>query len=452
MSVRDLTEVQLDRQQCALLAMIGSQQAKDPDGQWPMWDWVEHHAKLFGQENPQGVLESLPRVGAPPGDFGLSYGFTTAVPRILERDTRIALTVAGAWALNEVRYDLGEPFLRVLHHMIALWRSAPRSPNEVTQVTLTSEDLQLALPQMPSRIVRLIPDHFGKEPFLHSSWSKQQDGRWQMDIPRAAMWFQHATDLRGYVSEACWRVNDILEADRVFLTGQPVPTPPLDPVAHVGASRTALLTWLWRQTYNQESAVPMSDVLGVLSSDGLCEDQGVRFTEEEIDRASEYLETAGLIVGGGAIDQKAGPVLARITAAGEDCVENYRADVGTYLRERRSGTVTFHINNNNGNIATNSSGFTQNAVTQTAIDPTQLLEAIKLIQQLTPALTPDTEEQQELRAQVDELQAATAAPIPDRGALRRIADGVMSTIRGLAHSPDVQRLAIEAVEQGIHSL
>ncbi|WP_454395202.1 hypothetical protein [Streptomyces sp. JNUCC 63] len=450
--MRDLTEVRLDERQCALLAMIGTQQVKDPDGQWPMWDWAEHKAKLLGLENPRDVLDSLPRAGAPAGSFGLSYGFTTAVPRILERDTRIALTVAAAWALNEVRYDLGEPFLRVLHHMIALWRDAPRSPNEVTQVTLTSEDLQVAFPRMRSRIIRLVPDYFSNEPFLRSSWGKQQDGSWRMDIPQEVMWFEQTNDLQGYVSEACRRVNEAIRADRAFLAGQPAPAPSLDSVVHVGASRTALLTWLWRQKHERSPDVHMSNVLGVLSDDDLCEDQAVRFTEEEIDRASKYLETAGLIEGGGEADQKAGPALARITAAGEDCVENYKADVSGYIRQRGSGTVTFHINTNNGNIAANSSNFTQNAVTQATVDPAQLLAAINLIQQLTPALTPDTEEQQALRAQVDELQAATAAPTPDRGVLRRIADGVLSTIRGLAHSPDVQRLAIEAVEQGIQNL
>ncbi|MFF3166819.1 hypothetical protein [Streptomyces sp. NPDC003273] len=450
--MRDLTEVPLDQRQYGLLTMIGTQQASDPDGQWPMWDWVEHKAKLLGLENPREVLGSLPRVGAAES-FGLSYGFTAPVPRILERDTRIALTVAAAWALNEVRYDLGDPFLRVLHHMIALWRSAPRSPNQVTQVILTSEDLQLAFPQMRARIIRLVPDYFSKEPFLHSSWGKQQDGSWTMDIPQEVMWFEHAHDLQGYVHEACSRVNEVIRADRAaFLTGQSEPAPPLDPVVHIGASRTALLTWLWRQKHERSSGVPLSDVLGVLADEDLCEDQGVRFTEEEIDRASEYLETAGLLEGGGDVDQKAGPALARITAAGEDCVENYKADVSAYIRKRGSGPVTFHINTNNGNIAANSSGFTQNATTQAAVDPAQLLAAVTLIQQLAPSLTPDSQEQQALRAQVDELQAAAAAPMPDRGVLRRIGEGVLSTIRGLAHSPDVQRLAIEAVEQGIQNL
>ncbi|MEU6348357.1 hypothetical protein ABZ896_03420 [Streptomyces sp. NPDC047072] len=453
MSVHDLTEVQLGRQQLALLAMIGTQQAADPDGQWPMWDWVEHRAKSFGMEHPRGVLDSLPRVGAV-GSLGLSYGFTTAVPRILAADTRIALTVAAAWALQEARSDLGDPFLRVLHHMVMLWRSAPRSPNEVTRVVLTSESLQEAFPHMRARIIRMVPDHFSREPLLHHSYSKQPDGSWTMDIPQDVMRYEHASDLLAYVSEACKQVNAVLEEahSELFADGQPAPMPQLDSVLHVSASRTALLTWLWHQKQRQDPAVPMPNVFDVLSDDDLAVDQGMRFTEDEIDRASAHLERHGLTKGAGVVDQMTGPVFAEITPAGEDCVENYNGDISAYIRRKDNGPVTFHITNNSGNIAANSTGFTQNAVTQTGFDPAQILAAATLIQQLAPALTSDPDEQQGLLTQVSDLQTAATTPEPDRGVVRRIANGVMSTIRGLAHSPDVQRLALEAVEQGIQSL
>jgi hypothetical protein len=448
MSVHDLTEVRLDREQLALLVIIGTQQAKDPDRQWPMWDWVEHRAKSFGMQDPRGVLDSLPRVGVS-GSLGLSYGFTTGVPRILAEDTRVKLTVAAAWALGEARYALGEPFLQVLHHMIALWRNAPRSPNEVTRVSVTSENLQRALPQMDPRIIRLVPDSFSNEPFWSGSYGTAPDGSWRMDVPRDVMLYEHAIDLPGYVSEACRQVNRVLEeADRELFAGRPAPTPPLDAVRHLNASRTALLQWLWHQKQEETQGRPMPNVLGVLADDDLSIDQGVRFTEEETDRASAYLEQHGLIKGAGTLDQKAGPSLAEVTAAGEDCVENYNGDVSAYIRRRDNGAVTFHIGTNTGNIATNSTGFTQNAATQAA----QILAVASLIQQLTPALTSEAGEQQQLLNQLGELQAAAAAPTPDRGMVRRIADGVLSILRGLTHSPDVQRLALEAVEQGIQNL
>ncbi|MFF2523540.1 hypothetical protein [Streptomyces liangshanensis] len=451
MSVHDLTEVQLEREQLALLVMIGTQQAADPDGQWPVWDWVEHKAKSLGLADPRGVLDSLPRVGAS-GSVGLSYGFTTAVPRILAEDTRIRLTVAAAWALDEARYFLGEPFLQVLHHMIALWRNTPRSPNEVTQVSLTSEGLQRALPQMDPRIIRMVPDTCLEEPFWSGSSGRAPDGSWRMDVPQRVMRYEHATDLRGYVSETCRQVHQVLqEAHRNITGGKPAPVPSPDPVVHINASRTALLKWLWRQKHQQGPGEPMPNVMDVLSDDGLSLDQGVRFTQGEIDRASAYLEQHGLIRGGGTVNQMAGPVLAEITAAGEDCVEGYNGDVGAYVRRGDNGLVTFHIATNNGNIAANSTGVTQNSATPAGFDPAQVLAVVSLIRQLTPALTPEAGEQQALLAQTSELQAATEAPVPDRVAVRGITEEVLSTIRSLTHSPDVQRLALEAVEQGIQN-
>ncbi|MGW3307581.1 hypothetical protein ACWDG9_13465 [Streptomyces sp. NPDC001073] len=452
MSGHDLTEVQLDRQQLALLAMIGTQQTADPDGHWPMWDWAEHRAKSFGMADPRGVLDSLPRIGAS-GSVGLSYGFTTAIPRIIREDTRIKLTIAAAWALDEVRYALGEPFLQVLHHMITLWRNAPRLPNEVTRVPLTSEDLQRALPQMDPRIIRMVPDSFFNEPFMSGSYGKAPDGSWTMyDVPRHVMFYEQATDLRGYVGETCRQVYRVLqEADRNFTGGEPAPVPAPDAVLHLSASRTALLRWLWHQKQQRSPGEPMPNVLDVLLDDSLSVDRGVRFTESEIDRASAYLEHHGLIKGGGTFDQMAGPVLAEITPAGEDCVESYSGDVGAYVRRRDNGPVMFHIATNNGNIAANSTGVTQNAPSQATFDPAQILAAVSLIRQLIPALTPDAAEQQALLAQTSELQTAAKAPAPDGAAVRRIAGGVLSTIRGLTDAPDVRRLALEAVEQGIQN-
>lgn len=266
------------------------------------------------------------------------------------------------------------------------------------------------------------------------------------------MRYERATDLRGYVSETCRQVRRVLqEADRDFTGGEPAPAPSLDAVLHLNASRTALLMWLWHQKQRQGPGEPMPNVMDVLLDDGLSVDQGVRFTESEIDRASEYLEHHGLIKGSGTLDQMAGPVLTEITPAGEDCVEGYNGDVGAYIRRRDNGPVTFHIATNNGNIAANSTGVTQNAATQAAFDPAQILAAVSLIWQLTPALTPDTGEQQALLVQTRELQTAAETPAPDRVAVQRIAEGVLSTIRGFTHSPDVQRLALEAVEQGIPS-
>ncbi|MDX2595292.1 serine/threonine-protein kinase [Streptomyces sp. WI03-4A] len=225
MPVRDLAEVQLDRQQCALLVTIGTQQAKDPAGRWPLWEWVEHRAASLGLENPRALLNSLPRIGTPADSFGLSYGFTTALPRSFVDDTRVALTVAAAWALDEARSDLGDPFLQVMHHMIALWRDTPRSPNEVTRIALTSENLQAAFPNLRARTISLIPEIFANEPFLSASRSRQSDDSWAMEIPRQVMQYKDVKTLHDYVRAVSHHVNDVVEADRSLYVGVPTPVP-----------------------------------------------------------------------------------------------------------------------------------------------------------------------------------------------------------------------------------
>jgi hypothetical protein len=61
-----------------------------------------------------------------------------------------------------------------------------------------------------------------------------------------------------------------------------------------------------------------------------------------------------------------------------------------------------------------------------AADLAQILAVASPLQQLTRALTSDTGEQERLLAQVGELQLAAAVATPDRGAVRRIADGVLA--------------------------
>ncbi|TKS98688.1 hypothetical protein [Streptomyces lasalocidi] len=452
MSVHDLIEVRLDRHQAQLLAMIGRQQAMDPEGQWPVWSWVEYQAKANGMNDPRGVLTSLPRVGGSE-TIGPSYGFSSAVPRILAADTRIALTVAAAVAVEEQRSDLGIPFLMVLRHMINMWRSAPRFPNEVAEVTLTSEALQQALPHMRPRIIRLIPGYFSCEPFLGGSHSRQQDGSWTMEVRDTVMHYEHATDLLGYVREACGRVRQVRrEVEKDWGIEPAEPTQPLDTVRHISASRSALLLWLWHQKQHHVPGEPMPSVLDVLLDERFAMDQGVRFTDAEIDRAAAHLEQHALINSGGTFDQKIGPVVAEITVAGEDCVENYNGDVSAYVHQKHSGAVTFHIATNTGNIAANSTAVTQHSVTQDAAGPAKILAAVSLIRQLAPALTTDTDQQQNLLASVDDLQAAAEDSTSDGVAVRHLADGVCSALRNLTQAPDVQRLALEAVEQAVGSL
>ncbi|MEV6537264.1 hypothetical protein AB0M86_48400 [Streptomyces sp. NPDC051639] len=216
-----------------------------------------------------------------------------------------------------------------------------------------------------------------------------------------------------------------------------------DRAARLRHAMNAFLRWLFDTAGDQTPTNPALFLATPGSSFA-----GIEITGTELHQALSYLAEHDLIHH---IDTD--PPTVAITPQGVSCAlaGGSVQDHINHQGPSDNGPV-FHIATNNGNIATNSTGFTQTSVSQAAFDPAQILAAVKLVQQLAPALTPDAEEQQELLTQARELEAAATAPTPDRGLVRRAVDGIASTIRNLAHSPDVQRLALEAVEQGIQSL
>jgi hypothetical protein len=212
-----------------------------------------------------------------------------------------------------------------------------------------------------------------------------------------------------------------------------------DPAARHRFANDAFLRWLYTTAHDQRPITPTGFLTATESRFA-----GGELSGSELRYALARLTHSGLV---NEIDTE--PKTVAITIDGIDCVLS-GATVSDYLNRTHPGNH-YSISGNTNVVAGSQGSVVQNNHNN-AFDPAQMLAAVALVQQLSPALTPETGEQQELLAQVRELQAAAAAHVPDRGFMRRIADGVLSTLRGLAHSPDVQRLAIEAVEQGIQSL
>jgi hypothetical protein len=215
-----------------------------------------------------------------------------------------------------------------------------------------------------------------------------------------------------------------------------------DPAVRVRAIRKALLVWLYQEKHQ---GTPMSPVAEMVTRDPAAKSP----LPGELDRAAAQLAAGGMI-SGMTVDQFQGPVRAEITSEGEECVENYGADTGAYRVGSNGGSV-FHIETNNGNIAASSNNVTQTVTSPGVFDPTQLLAFADLVRELAPSLAPNVNEREELLTETQRLRDSAAAPEPDRGRLQRIADGVLSLVRGLAHSPTVQRLALEAGEQAIQN-
>lgn len=157
-----------------------------------------------------------------------------------------------------------------------------------------------------------------------------------------------------------------------------------DPALRSAAARNGLLRWL----YNQDLAnvhMPITNKF-LESEESIFE--GDQLTQDEIDRAAEYLYEKQLIKGVPAWGAR-GPLRAEITHQGRDCVENYGGNVAEYLRDQRSGgpsiNTTIGTINNSGAIAVASTGATQNVTSGT--DPSALAAFAKTLLTALPNLS-----------------------------------------------------------------
>lgn len=194
----------LAEEQMALLLEIATPYAKT--GSWPIWDFV---VKRMDQRklNAREIMASLPRVGTT-GTLGPSYGFTVGHDwRMLRDDEPVQLTVAAALVLGELRPLLADPFLRVLHHMIALQRDTEPSPTEVTQTWLDSQELAQAIPSLKPEFLGALPKILAGEPGTWRGSSRgpslPDDPTWSREITREIQEYAEATDLESYVATVC---------------------------------------------------------------------------------------------------------------------------------------------------------------------------------------------------------------------------------------------------------
>jgi hypothetical protein len=195
---------ELTDEQTALLLEIATPYAQT--GVWPIWDYV---VKRMDQRklDARAVIASLPRVGTA-GTLGPSYGFTAGHEwRMLGDGEPVRLTVAAALPLGELRPLLADPFLRVLHHMIALQRAAVPSPTAVTQTWLNSPELAEAIPSLKAEFIAALPQILDGEPSTWRGSSRgpnlPDDPAWAKEITREIQEYGEATDLEAYVTTVC---------------------------------------------------------------------------------------------------------------------------------------------------------------------------------------------------------------------------------------------------------
>jgi hypothetical protein len=171
---------------------------------------------------------------------------------MIRDDQKVALTVAAALPLEELRGMLANPFLRTLGYMIKLEREVVPSPDEVTQAWLESEDLLRAIPSMDPRFVAALPSVLGIEPATRagsSSGPNPGDPSWRKEITREVLQYADALSLPAYVAKVGEiTVKQAIDAQRahagVAFSGsvgrQFSPSAPLGlPAAHGGATDEA---------------------------------------------------------------------------------------------------------------------------------------------------------------------------------------------------------------------
>lgn len=181
-------------------------------GEWPLWGNVQHH---FDQYNVDvdDLLQLLPRVGQAGGaPFAAGYGYTTAMRPPIGEEDKVRLTVAASLVLPEVRMVVGDPFIRVLNHMIKVYADKPISPSEVTRAKLRSRELADAMPHLKPWFIQVLPDLLSYEPAISTgSGVTFADGSWELDITRSVLKFRGVTTVDEYVDKTC----EVVEANAI---------------------------------------------------------------------------------------------------------------------------------------------------------------------------------------------------------------------------------------------
>jgi hypothetical protein len=192
-----------------------------------------------------------------------------------------------------------------------------------------------------------------------------------------------------------------------------------DPIRRAVAARNGLLRYLYEQDLR---GVHMPITGGILETEH-GSFMGDEFTPTEIDRAAEYLYAKGLIKGIRAA-QARGPIRARITSNGQDCMEQRGGDVGEYLQSAHGTSITTHIGtlHSSGALAVGSTNVNQ---TVNINDVPAIIDMIGVLLEALPRLGLPPHGEAAVRAELIEVrdELETVEPRRDRirGALTRAA-------------------------------
>ncbi|MFF3517857.1 hypothetical protein [Streptomyces sp. NPDC002573] len=249
----DLLSYRLTDEQDVLLRTIATEFARS--GKWPVFDHAISTLEDDYGMDARNALTSLPRVPDSPDMLGRpSYGFTALPPRAVERETPVALTVAAALVLPELRQLISEPFLRVMHHMIKVYWETPRDPYVVKQVRITSEQLRAAVHIGDEALWALLPGILRNEIATRRCVSSigPEASTWSGEIDREILRFRDCFTVEDYVA----KVSEIVigwarEAEDRYRPSPPIRRPPLPGVTAPVAEDTEPATGQAPHTFQQ---------------------------------------------------------------------------------------------------------------------------------------------------------------------------------------------------------
>ncbi|SEB31625.1 hypothetical protein SAMN04490357_0185 [Streptomyces misionensis] len=233
----DLFNAQLSNDQQRLLHQIAAPWLAY--GEPPLWGHIQHHFDA-DRIDADKVLASLPRIGSST-PFGAGYGFTVGPRTALAETDVVRLTVASSLVLPEVRMVVGEPFVRVLRHMVKLHTDKQFSPHEITNAQLRSEELAEAMPHLKPAFIHMLPDLLSYEPCISIAGSSRasNENSWWVGINRSILAFRDVSSVEDYievtsrivVEEAAKYTRDYVR-DHYVQFGPILPEPEPEPAEH----------------------------------------------------------------------------------------------------------------------------------------------------------------------------------------------------------------------------
>ncbi|MFH8753975.1 hypothetical protein ACH4GK_42695 [Streptomyces rimosus] len=133
--------------------------------------------------------------------------------------------------MPELQPYVADPFLRVLHVLIAIQRSAPLSTQKAVRPRFTLADIERELPGLPRAFLARLPDVLTHEPATRGGSSGTEDGAWWRELHREIRQYRNATTLHEYVHTTASFITAQAEA---FPTPDPLvpapsPAPTLSP-------------------------------------------------------------------------------------------------------------------------------------------------------------------------------------------------------------------------------